>query len=236
MADVASTIALWFERGLQFHKLSLKDTSSRDSLGDSFQCYGVGLAFSFAVFAVVFLLRTSAKLDVGQFAGLPVSCLIEITNTAVFIGLLYCFLRLLRVRAKLRDVTVVCCYAIGGLLPVLSVCIGYFLYSAIGLAVEHGDPGQRYLRAAIYRSLLSQEETAWVRFLLCALALTVVAVTVTYLVNIVKVLTRTLDLSNPMIAAVSTVLALYLDGMLSTRILSMVFWKFVIQQAAAHHV
>jgi hypothetical protein len=234
MAEVARAIALWFERGLQFHKLSVKGTNSHEALVDAFQCYGVGLSCFLGVFAMVFLLRTSAKLDVAEFAGLPVFCLIQIANTAVFVGLLWCFLRLLRVPAKPRDVTVVSCYAIGGLLPIVSLCIAYFLYSAMGLAVEHGDPGQRYLPAAIYRALVSQEETTWVRLLSWFLALMLVAVIVTYLVNLIRILTRILKPRTWMIVAVSTALAFYLDIMLARTTFSLVFWRFVIQQAAHH--
>ena len=191
MTDNSNAVVLWIEKGFLFHKLSPQAVRSREALGDAIKCYSAGLAFFCAVFAFVFFLRTGLKLDLGEVAEVSIFCLIQVVNTALFICVLYLFLLLLRVRPKFSDVAIVCCFTLGGLFPIVSVLMSYFLYSAIGLAIEHGDPAQRYLRAAIYQAL-TQEGIPSVTLGMWALPLITIVAVITYMGNMVRLLRRVL--------------------------------------------
>ena len=161
MTDNGNVAVLWFENGLLFHQVSPQVVRSRQALAAAVKCYCAGLVFFWALFAFVFFLRTGKKLDLGGFAETSVFCLIQIVNTALFICVLQLSLWLLRVRVKFREVATICCFALGGLFPIVSVSMSYFLYSAIGLAIQHGDPSQRFLRGAVYQALTQDATPAY---------------------------------------------------------------------------
>ena len=229
MTDNGNVAVLWFENGLLFHQVSPQVVRSRQALAAAVKCYCAGLVFFWALFAFVFFLRTGKKLDLGGFAETSVFCLIQIVNTALFICVLQLSLWLLRVRVKFREVATICCFALGGLFPIVSVSMSYFLYSAIGLAIEHGDPAQHYLRAAVYRGLIQQEVLS-VRLEMWALALVSVAAVVVYMGNMTRVLRRVAACPNIVRVIVGVFVALCLDDLVVTNVFNLVFWKFVIRE------
>lgn len=148
MSTEANAAVIWFRRSLLFHKLDRADITSSGALGEAFKSFAVGLSFFLAVLATIVFIQTSSKLDTGQVAELSGLCLIPIVNVAILSMLLFILLKILGTDTQLESVVVLCCSALGGLLPFVSVGMGFFLYRALQLAIEHGDPSLPYLKAA----------------------------------------------------------------------------------------
>lgn len=161
MSQIVNGAVAWFEKGLQIGKLKPAALRAKKALDEAFQCYGAGLFVMFVVMNLVFFLRTGQYLNKGEVESLSVVSFVsflQIVNTACLIALFVVFLRLLRVDASLRVVTIVCCCALGGMFPLYSLPIGYFLYSAIQLAVQHRDIWGKYLFAAVWQGIAVQHD------------------------------------------------------------------------------
>jgi hypothetical protein len=233
MADDSSKLVTWFEKGLLFHKLKPDDIATGNALADSFTCYQVGLIFFAAVVSLVFLLRAHVKLEAGEFIGLPIIVLLPVVNAAFFTLMFFALLRLLRVHVSVREVTTVCCFALGGLMPFLSVAAGYFLYTAIQLALSHKDPGLPYLRAAVYQLLVSGQSVASVKGTMWAIMMAQVALTIFYLAGIVKLTSKIAEQRGFRYVAIGLIVAWFADVFAVRMCFSFVFWKLIIQAGAA---
>jgi hypothetical protein len=235
MTKDSHAAVVWFEKGILFHKLGPKDIGSSEALGDGFKCLVFGLGVFCVVVAIAFLVQTGAKPDFMEFAGLSIFGFIQAVNTALLIVALFGLLQLLRVQTSLKDVAVVGCYALGGLLPIVSVSIGYFLYLAVQLAVEHGDPSQPYLRAAVYQALLNQEQAVSLRIIVWVLVLIPFFALPFYLAKMVALLSRASRHPNRILTTVAVLGAFSVDMVMVKMTFSLIFWRLIIQQAAGRH-
>lgn len=233
MSDNINTVELWFDKGLQINKLQPGSASARNALAEAFKCYAVGLSVFTCVMGLVFFLRTETKPDAAEIGGLSVFCLLQIVNTACFVVLLTLCLRLLRVLLPLRHVATVCCYALSGLLPIVSITTAYFYYSAMQLAILQGDPGLPYLTAAIYSELL-QPEVLSVRIAVWLLLCLAVAGVIFYCSHIIRLLSRLGDRASPLRVGISFIIAWFLHILIVRDLLRLVFWLLIIKLANSH--
>jgi hypothetical protein len=232
MSDYINVMVVWFDKGLQFYRLQPRGATSRNALAEAFKCYFAGLIVFACVMCLVLFLRTETKPDATEFGGLSVFCLLQIVNTACFVFLLTLCLKLLGVRLPLRQVTIVCCYAFGGLLPIVSITTAYFYYSAMRLAILQGNPGLPYLTAAIYSELL-QPEVLSVRILVGLLLCLAVAAVIFYGAHIIRLLSRLGDRASPVRVGISLTVAWFLQFLVSY-FLRFVFWLLIIKLANPH--
>jgi len=228
--------AIWFRRSLLFHKLEPRYVTSNEALGDGFKSFAVGLSFFVAVLAVIVFIRTNSKLDIGQFAELSgLFCVIPLINLALLSGFLFCLLKILRVGPNFESVVVLCCFALGGLLPFVSVGMGLFLDRAVQLALEHGDPSLPYLKAAVYQVLFEDEQVWSVKAIVWfGVSISLLAIGC-YISRLIVLLSKVSRHGSRALVALATICAWLIDGLVVTKALDLVFWRIIIQQAVGHH-
>lgn len=219
-----------------FHKLELKEITSRDALGDGFKSFLVGLSFFLAAFSIIIFIRTNSKPDFGQFGELSGFFVIPIVNTALFSVMLFGLLQIFGVGTKFESVVVLCCFAMGALLPFVSLGMWLFLDRAVQLAIEHRDPSLPYLKAAVYQMLFEEEEVWFVRviaWLGVSISLGAIGFYIYWMIQLLSKVSRR---GNRTLVAIATAFAWLLDGFL-VRVLDSVFWRLLIQQqVVGHHV
>lgn len=235
MNKEGNAAVIWFRRSLLFRRLRPTDITSSEALGEGFKSFFVGLSFSLAVLAIIIFIRTNSKLDIGQFAELSGFCVIPIINLAVLSCLLFCILELFRVSIDFESVVVSCCCALGVLLPLVSVGMGFFLDRAVQLAIENGDPSLPYLKAALYQVLFEDEQVRSARAIVWLGVLTSLLAIGCYIYWLIVLVSRVSGHSNWMPVAVATVCAWLLDSLVVKGVLDLVFWRIIIQQAGGHH-
>lgn len=236
MDKEGNAAVIWFRKSLLFHKLEPRDITSGEALGDGFKSFAVGLTFFVAVLAIIVFIRTNSKLDTGQFAELSgFFCVIPLINVAVLSGFLFGLLQILGVGPNFESVVVLCCFALGGLLPLVSVGMGLFLDRAVQLAIEHGDPSLPYLRAAVYQ-VLFEDEQVWSVKAIVRLGVSISLVLIGYYVyRLIVLLSKVSRHGNRALVALATVCAWLLDSLVVKEALDLVFWRIIIQQAVGHH-
>jgi hypothetical protein len=235
MDKEGNAAVIWFRRSLLFHKLEPRYITSDEALGDGFKSFVVGLGFFLAILAIIVFIHTNSKLDTGQFAELSGFCVIPILNVAVLSGLLFGFLQLLGVGANPESVVVLCCFALGGLLPFVSVGMGLFLDRAVQLALEHGDPSLPYLKAAVYQVLFEDEQVWSVKAIVWfGVSISLLAIGC-YISRLIVLLSKVSRHGSRALVALATICAWLIDGLVVTKALDLVFWRIIIQQAVGHH-
>lgn len=216
-------------------KLEVRDITSPEALRDSFRTFVVGTGFFLAVIAIIVLIRTNSKVEFGQVAEFSIFCVVPIVNIAILSALVFGFLQVLRAGTKLESVVVLCCSALGGMLPFVAVGMGPFLNQAVQLAIDHGDPSLPYLKAAIYQ-VLFEEEQAWpvkaIGYVGVSMSLLAIGL---YAYWMVVLLSKVSKRGGRARTALATVCAWLLDGLLVAKVLGWVFWGLIIHQVIGHH-
>jgi hypothetical protein len=186
--------------------------------------------------ALITFICTNSELDTGELAEVSgFFCVIPIVNAAVLSELIFLVALVLRLDTKFESVVVLCFSALGGLLPLVSVGMGFFLGRAIQLAVDHGDPSLPYLKAAVYQ-LLFEDSEVWSVKLIAWLAASMSLIgTAWYIYWMIVLLSKVSRRGNRALATLAIVCVWLFDGLVVTPLLHSVFWRLMIRQAASHH-